>query len=140
MVKNQIKTLHEFNIRGNLDSKKKQYFCEKIMKNLQCRSLPISHQGAALDQPNLMPSGVAGLHWENPHSCQFWEALYRDSGLHHLSKEEVCLVATESLNAHLDSPEDPATRRKKTHIPEEVSRKIQSTLWYQKEMGDTLKR
>ena len=68
------------------------------------------------------------------------EALYRDSGLHHLSKEEVCLVATESLNAHLDSPEDPATRRKKTHIPEEVSRKIQSTLWYQKEMGDTLKR
>ena len=87
-----------------------------------------------------MPSGVAGLHWENAHSFQPWEALYRDSGLHHFSKAEVCRVATESLNAHLDSPEDPATRRKKTHIPQEFSRKIQSTLWYQKEMGDTLRR
>ena len=110
------------------------------MINLQCQSLPISHLVAAPDQSNLMPSGVAGLHWEKQHSCQLWEALYRDSGLHHLSKEEVCRVATESLNAHLDSPEDPATRRKKTHIPEEVSHKIQSTLWYQKEMGDTLRR
>ena len=119
---------------------KRQYFREKIMKNLQCRSLPISHLVAAPDQSNLMPSGVAGLHWENAHSCQLWEAVYRDNGLHHFSKAEVCRVATESLNAHLDSPEGPATRRKKTHIPKEFSRKIQSTLWYQKEMGDTLRR
>ena len=115
------KTLHEYNFRGNLASKKKQYFCKKIMKNLQCRSSPISHLVAAPDQPNLMPSGVAGLHWENPQSCQLCVALNRDSGLHHLPKEEVCRVATESLNAQWDSPEDPATRRKKTHIPEEVS-------------------
>ena len=129
MVENQSKT-HESKIRGNLVSKKEQYFSEKMMKNLQCRSLPISHLVAAPDQPILMPSGVAGLHWDNPHSCQLWAALYRDSGLHHLSKEEVCLVPTESLNAHFDSSEDPATRRKKTHIPEEASHKIQSTLWY----------
>ena len=133
------KTLHESNNRDNLALKKKQYFCEKIMKSPQCQCLPISHLAVAPDQSNLMPSGVAGLHWENAHSCQLWEALYRDSDLHHLSKAEVCRVATESLSAHLDSPEDPATRRKKTHIPEEFSRKIQSTLWYQKEIGDTLR-
>ena len=109
------------------------------MKTLQSRSLPIPHLVVAPDQSNLMPSGVAGLHWENAHSCQLWEALYRDSDLHHFSNAEVCHVATVSLSAHLDSLEDPATRLKKIHIPEEFSRKIQSTLWYQKEIGDTLR-